>query len=126
MRKRLGFTLLELLIVMVIMGILLGMTMHFGSDRVKDLDRQSVSDQFVDNFQNFIGQSRTSSYLYGQKYTELVIHILSGAHGVSLSLSGTTLASVSGFTSSNLMIDRIIAGNASVSSIDVMLSPYAL
>jgi hypothetical protein len=60
--------------VMVIMGILLAMTMNFGADRVKDLDRQSVSNQFVDAFNSLVGQARSSSYLYNQKFSKLIVH----------------------------------------------------
>ena len=110
---------------MIIMGVLLAMTLGFGSGRVKDLDRQSVSDQFVDGFHTLVGQSRTSSYLYGQKYNQLLVHFGSGDHGLITHFSGSTIV-LTGFTSWVFVLDHMVSNAAVVSSIDVELTPYAI
>lgn len=125
MHKKSGFTLLEMLIVMVIMGVLFAMTLWFGSGRVKDLDRQSVSDQFVDGFSTLVGQSRTSSYLYGHKYTQLLVNFGSGNHGFTTSFSGNT-SLFTWFDSSVFTINRIIANQNVLSKLTVELTPYAI
>ena len=127
MSKRLWFTLLELLIVMVIMGILLAMTMNFGADRVKDLDRQSVSNQFIDAFNSLVGQARSSSYLYNQKFSKLIVHFDVWDHAIVSSLSGSsTSASYTWFESSVFTIDHISVNNLPLSGLNVIITPYAI
>ena len=66
-----------MLIVIVIIGIITSMTFYLGTDRIKELDRQSVKDQFVDAFQMLVGQARTSSYYYATPYTTMHVAFLS-------------------------------------------------
>jgi hypothetical protein len=86
-----------------------------------------VSDQFIDGFNTLVGQSRTSSYLYGHKYTQLLIHFGSGVHGFVTSLSGSTLSSLStGFESSVFVVNSIVSNQTVLSTLDVELTPYSI
>lgn len=76
-------------------------------DRIRELDRQSVREQFVDNFNSFVSQSRISSSFNGQKYSAMTISLLSGAQGFQIALSGTTVPKFTGFSLSSILINRL-------------------
>lgn len=102
------------------------MTMWFGADRVKQLNIQSINDQFVDGFNSMVWQSRTSSYFNNQRYSQILITFLSWSHGMSITLSWSSLSSFSGFSSSVLVLDRMLAWGTLVPSLEVRLIPYAI
>lgn len=68
-----GFTLLEMVIVLMIIGILMAATMRFWSNRIVDLKAQSIKEQFVGYYNEFYSQNITSSFRDGQKYEKLTI-----------------------------------------------------
>ncbi len=68
-----AFTLIELVIVITIIGILMGVTMKFWSDRIVDLKAQSLKDKFVDNYALVQSQNLASSYHGDRRYTRLDI-----------------------------------------------------
>ncbi len=57
-----AFTLIELMIVITVIGILMGVTMKFSSNRITDLKAQSLKDAFVDNYAMVQSQNLASSY----------------------------------------------------------------
>jgi prepilin-type N-terminal cleavage/methylation domain-containing protein len=86
-----AFTLIELIIVLVIISILMGATMRFGSSRITDLKSQALKDKFLDSYATVYSQNMVSSYYQAQHYQSL--HIRIGADvqydydsGVALSL----------------------------------------
>lgn len=119
-----AFTLFEMLIVIIIIGILTSMTFYFGTERIRDLDRQTLRDRFVDTFNTTVGKTRMASYLYGQHYTSLHMYIFSGAHGFQIGVSWTMDAIYTGFDLNTLRIDRI--GKKPYKYIDVSLQPYSV
>lgn len=66
-----GFTLMEMLIVLVIIGILMAATMKFWSNRIVDLKAQSIKEAFVGYYNDIYSQNMTSSFRDGQKYQKL-------------------------------------------------------
>ena len=64
---------MELVIVLVIIGILMGVTMKFSSNRIVDLKAQSLKDTFVDNYQAVQSQNLASSYHGDTRYSKLAI-----------------------------------------------------
>jgi prepilin-type N-terminal cleavage/methylation domain-containing protein len=73
-----GFTLIEMMIVLVIIGILMAATMRFGSGRIVDLKAQSLKEQFVGYYNEIYSQNMTSSFRDGKKYQVLTISFGSG------------------------------------------------
>ena len=73
-----GFTLIEMLIVLVVIGILMAATMRFGSGRIVDLKAQSIKEQFVGYYNDLYSQNMTSSFRDGKKYQHLALNFGSG------------------------------------------------
>ena len=68
-----AFTLIEMVIVLVIIGILMAATMRFGSNRIVDLKAQSIKEQFVGWYNEIYSQNMTSSFRDGKKYQRLTV-----------------------------------------------------
>ncbi len=73
-----AFTLIEMVLVLVIIGILMGVTMKFGSNRITDLKAQSLKDKFVDTYSEVQSQNLASSYHQQYRYTTLTLTFGSG------------------------------------------------
>ncbi len=72
MRKR-AFTLVEMAIVLLVIGILMAATMRFGSNRIVDLKAQSIKEQFVGRYNELYSQNMTSSFRDGKQYASLTV-----------------------------------------------------
>jgi len=68
-----GFTLIEMVIVLVVIGILMAATMKFGSGRIVDLKAQSLKEDFIGWYNEIYSQNMTSSFRDGIKYTTLTV-----------------------------------------------------
>lgn len=68
-----AFTLIEMVVVLVVIGILMGITMKFGSNRIVDLRAQSLKDKFVDSYNIIQSQNLASSYHLNTRYTTLTL-----------------------------------------------------
>jgi len=64
-----AFTLIEMVIVLVIIGILMGVTMRFSANRISDLKAQSLKDTFVADYAMVQSQNLASSYHGTGHYT---------------------------------------------------------
>lgn len=73
-----GFTLIEMVIVLLVIGILMAATMRFWSNRIVDLKAQSLKEQFVGYYNDLYSQNMTSSFRDGTKYQQLTIGFASG------------------------------------------------
>ncbi len=71
MRK--AFTLIEIVIVLLVIGILMGATMRFWSNRITDLKAQTIKEQFVGRYNDLYSQNMTSSFHNGQKYEKMTV-----------------------------------------------------
>ena len=72
-----AFTLLEIIIVIIIIGILMAATMRFGGGRVSFLNNKNVKEQFVSNYDQLYSDNMLSSYHLGEIYTTLNIDFVS-------------------------------------------------
>lgn len=68
-----AFTLIEMTIVLLVIGILMAATMRFGSNRIVDLKAQSIKEQFAGRYNDLYSQNMTSSFRNGQKYEKMTI-----------------------------------------------------
>lgn len=75
-----GFTLIEMMIVLLVVGILMAATMRFGSNRIVDLKAQSIKEQFVGYYNDIYSQNMTSSFRDGKKYQTLTVVMTTGIY----------------------------------------------
>lgn len=68
-----GFTLIEMVIVLVVIWILMAATMKFWSGRIVDLKAQSLKEDFIGWYNEIYSQNMTSSFRDGTKYTTLTV-----------------------------------------------------
>ena len=68
-----GFTLVEMAIVLLVIGILMAATMRFGSSRIVDLKAQSIKEYFVGRYNELYSQNMTSSFRDGKQYASLTV-----------------------------------------------------
>ena len=73
-----GFTLIEIILVIVVITILMTATMRFGSSRIVDLKAQSLKEQFVGYYNEIYSQNMTSSFRDQIKYQTLTMTFETG------------------------------------------------
>lgn len=83
--KKNGFTLIELVVVISIIGLLTTMTMIFGANRIQDLRYRSGKEIFVHEFETLRAEAMRSNYAYGKKYDTMLLTIQSGNSVLSYS-----------------------------------------
>lgn len=116
-----GFTLIEMMIVLVVIGILMAATMRFGSGRIVDLKAQSIKEEFVGWYNDLYSQNMTSSFRDGKKYQWLTVTFESGVwyqvdqgpFVVDLKLAGLTFR-------------QFVLDDQEVGSIALQFTPYIL
>lgn len=108
-----SFTLIEMLIVLVIIGILMAATMKFWSNRIVDLKAQSLKEQFVGYYNDIYSQNLTSSFHNGIKYQHL-------------SLTFTEGEPLSWLALSSLLFSGLMLSGQKTTSVQVTFTPYIL
>lgn len=73
-----GFTLIEMIIVIIIIGVLMAATMRFWSGRIADLKAQSLKEQFIGWYNELYSQNMTSSFRDATQYKTLIVTFESG------------------------------------------------
>ena len=73
--KKKWFTLIEMLIVIVIIGILLSLSMWISWDRIRVLKTKSVTEQFIYNYNNLYSKNLLTNYYDWEMYENLVIRM---------------------------------------------------
>lgn len=81
--KKKWFTLIELLIVIVIIGILLALTLWISGKRIQILKNKSVQEQFTYTYNSLFSRNLLTSYYNGQTYSQMTIHLTSGENKIS-------------------------------------------
>ena len=116
-----GFTLIEIVIVLVVIGILMTATMRFGSGRIVDLKAQSLKEDFVGYYNELYNQNMTSSYRNEKQYKFLTMNF---GTGMSYQLDSAPFVlepNLSAVTFRELMLDA-----QKTSSVQIQLVPYML
>lgn len=116
-----AFTLIEMLVVIVILGILLGMTMKFGGDRIDDLKAQTHKEDFVQRYSSLYAQNLASSYYQSERYHTLRFTFASGVS--YLYDSGVILYLVS---DASQYITGLRMNGAPIAQVNLYLTPYRL
>lgn len=75
-----AFTLIEMVIVLLVIGILMVATMRFGSGRIADLKAQSLKENFVGQYNEIYSQNMTSRFRDGKKYEQLTLVFSTGVY----------------------------------------------
>ena len=115
-----AFTLIEIVIVLVIIGILMGVTMKFWSNRITDLKAQSFKDKFADSYTSVVSQDLASSY-HGQEHYQSV-HIFIDS-GMSYQYDSGVLTSLI-YDPQHMSLTNLQLNDHAVSSIQLSLTPY--
>lgn len=116
-----GFTLIEMVLVLLVIGILMAATMRFWSGRIVDLKAQSLKEQFVWFYNELYNQNMTSSFRDKTKYQLLTLSFASGVWYQVDQGPFITEPKLSALTFRNLMLDTLPAD-----TIDIHLTPYIL
>lgn len=78
-----AFTLMEMMIVLIIMGIITMMTMGITGDQLHKLQQKTVKESLLAEYQTHYTKNLTSSRYAGQVYTGMTITFSSGANQIS-------------------------------------------
>lgn len=116
-----GFTLIEMLIVLVIIGILMTATMRFGSGRIVNLKAQSLKEQFVGYYNELYSQNLISSFRDGKKYQKLIIDFETG---MSYQIDQESLIREPKFSSIKFI--ELMLDSQRIDKIYLNLTPYIL
>lgn len=68
-----AFTLVEMAIVLLVIGVLMAATMKFWSNRIVDLKAQSIKENFVGRYNDIYSQNIVSSFRNGTQYKTLTL-----------------------------------------------------
>ncbi len=68
-----AFTLVEMAIVLLVIGVLMAATMKFWSNRIVDLKAQSIKENFVGRYNDIYSQNIVSSFRNGKQYKKLTL-----------------------------------------------------
>lgn len=125
--KKSWYTLLEMMIVIAVITVLLSITMRFWSNRIEELNAQSIKEEFVNNYQKFVGQSAVSNYYDWERYWLLTINIWSGYHGFDVTFSGENIdKNISWFDSAKLVVKNLSGDYGTVDNASLVFEPYKL
>lgn len=113
---------IEMAVVLLIIGILMGATMKFGSGRIVDLKAQSTKEQFIGRYNDIYSHNMTSSFRDGKKYETLTIVMHTGIY-YSIDKSVQIDTNLFGFEIQNLRFDTEVS---SLSTAHIAFVPYQL
>lgn len=85
-----AFTLIEMLLVIVIIGVLMMMVFRFGGDRLQLLQMQTTKETIVWFREEIINNNRTSSYIIDQNYQTVDVTFTTQSSQITSSYISTT------------------------------------
>ena len=122
MRK--GYTLIEIMIVIVIISILMTVTMRFGSNRINDLKHQSTKEQFFSAYDKLYSQNMTSNYHNWIRFESLQIDLTNWSDQIYYGFDG------SGGYKSDILDNYVITGlmldSGEINNVELNLKPYTI
>ncbi len=116
-----AFTLVEMVIVLLVIGILMAATMRFGSGRIVDLKAQSLKEQFVGYYNDLYSQNMTSSFRDGKKYQKLIVTFESGLRYQVDQGPSLTEPKLSSLTFREFLLD-----GEKTAAVHIQFTPYVL
>jgi len=122
MRK--GFTLIEIMIVIVIISVLMTITMRFWSNRIDDLGYQAGKEQFLSAYDMLYSQATTSNYHEGIRYDILYITLNSGENALSYAYDSGDYQKV--HISTPMIISWLQVDENTINDVNLTLHPYTL
>lgn len=131
MKKR-WFTLIEMMIVIVIVGILLALSLWISGNRIQTLKNKSVQEQFTYTYNSLFSRNLLTNYYDGNLYDEMVIHLSGWENRFLYSYRNNWEEIFSGYDDVQwgyYMIDDIYLSWDSVHknpSADIIFQPYVL
>ena len=78
-----AFTLVEMLIVLLIMGVITMMTMGFTGNQLEKLQQKTIKEAMLTDYQSHYTKNLTSSRYAGKMYTEMEISFTSGDNKIT-------------------------------------------
>ncbi len=131
--KAKAFTLVEMTVVLLIMGILLMMTMSFSGAQIQKLENKSVKESIVTERQSRYSRNLWSSSYYGIIYSNMFINLSKWQNQISFSyISRGEWDWLTGDFSNNFVIKSIISNPEDVTNlkprdeIEIKYSPYKM
>ncbi len=76
------FTLIEILVVLVIVGMLMSGTMIFGANRIEHLRHQSAKTQFMNSYENLQSFALSSNYFVTERFDTMIIKLQSWSQNI--------------------------------------------
>ena len=76
-KNKKGFTLIEMIIVILIMSLMLWLSMNFWSNRITELKYQTIKETFISDFDNIYSNVISSNYINQKHYDFLQIYLKS-------------------------------------------------
>lgn len=103
-------------------------TMKFGSSRIEDLQAQTSKDEFKNNYEQLLLTNMSSNYHNTQRYTKMVISMISWANGFTYTIENESENSetYTWYDNPKLEITKIQINNEPKDKTEIELIPYQI
>ena len=113
------FTLIEIVLVLIVISVLIGIILRFGSNRIVDLKSQNNREQFISFYDNLYSSNLISNYHNTNRYEKLNIQIWSW---IFFTYDDSNLQTDSNLKSTQIHV--IGLDNQNVENVNLQLTPY--
>ena len=126
--KKNGFTLIEMIIVIVIIAIILWFTMKFSGDRIRLLNNKNVQEEFIWVYDNLFSTAMNTNYIAEWSYDNLVVQLDKNYDWVKYSYynGGEVLYSDTNNVLWSMEIESIILNSGEKDNLLINFTPYTL
>jgi prepilin-type N-terminal cleavage/methylation domain-containing protein len=127
-----AFTLMEMIIVLVIMGIITLMIIGLTGTQLQKLQRKTVKDSLLTEYQNRYSKNLTSSVFAGKRYGQMIITFTQGSNEMKFAYltENTPIFTdtfLGDFQVASIITNPNTLGNAQLTdTIDLKLQPYEI
>ncbi len=103
-------------------------TMKFGSSRIEDLQAQTSKDEFKNNYEQLLLTNMSSNYHNTQRYTKMVISMISWANGFTYTIENESEKSetYTWYDNPKLEITKTQINNEPKDKTEIELIPYQI